>query len=223
MKNLICILFTLFFLGIPGLVSAQKNQGLDKRLLIKYSPLALEELETVVLQGGIEYFLNDSLSWQGEIGLNSGVFGANAGKDQNSDFSFIRFRSEVKWYLSRSYVAAEVFVLAKDFNRQNDFFFDGATNISYKTANIRYFSTGAMAKIGSQKFISKRILFDKYIGLGFRVNHNDVKVSEGGTIGGDGPSPILEDKYRSLGWALAPTLTIGFKFGFLTGKIRAEK
>jgi len=64
-------------------VSAQKNQGLDKRLLIKYSPLALAELETIVFQGGIEYFLNDSLSWQGEIGLNSDVFGANAGRDQN--------------------------------------------------------------------------------------------------------------------------------------------
>ena len=200
-------------------MSAQKNQGLDNRLLIKYSPLALAELETVVLQGGIEYFLNDSLSWQGEIGLNSGVFGANAGRDQNSDFSFIRFRTEVKWYLPSSYVAAEVFVLAKDFDRQNNFFFNGETNISYKTANIRYFSTGAMAKIGSQKFIGKRVLFDKYIGLGFRVNHNDVKVSEGGTIGGDGPSPILEDKYRNLSWALAPNLTIGF----LTGKIRPEK
>jgi hypothetical protein len=87
--------------------------------------MALAELETVVFQGGVEYFLSDSLSWQGEIGFNSGVFGANAGRDQNSDFSFIHFRTEVKWYLSRSYLAAEVFVLAKDFNRQNDFFFNG--------------------------------------------------------------------------------------------------
>jgi len=31
-----------------------------------------------------------------------------------------------------------------------------------------------MAKIGSQKFIGKRVLFDKYIGLGVRVNHNKV-------------------------------------------------
>jgi hypothetical protein len=67
------------------------------------------------------------------------------------------------------------------------------------------------------------VLFDKYIGLGFRVNQNGVNILEGGAIGGDGPSPILEDKYRSLGWALAPTLTVGFKFGFLTGKIRVEK
>ncbi|REG84737.1 hypothetical protein [Algoriphagus antarcticus] len=216
-KQIIGTLFTLFFLGISSLANAQKNQGLDNRLLIKYSPLALAELETVVFQGGVEYFLNDSLSWQGEIGLNSGVFGANAGRDQNSDFSFIRFRTEVKWYLASSYVAAEVFVLAKDFDRQNDFFFNGENNFSYDRSNIRYFSTGAMAKIGSQKFIGKRVLFDKYIGLGFRVNHNEVNVLEGGAIGGDGPSPILEDKYRSLGWALAPNLTVGFKIAFLTG------
>jgi hypothetical protein len=57
--------------------------------------MTLAELETIVFQGGIEYFLNDSLSWQGEIGLNSGIFGANAGRDQNSDFSFISFRTEV--------------------------------------------------------------------------------------------------------------------------------
>jgi hypothetical protein len=85
----------LIFPGIPDLANTQKNQGLDKRLLIKYSPMTLAELETIVFQGGIEYFLNDSLSWQGEIGLNSGIFGANAGRDQNSDFSFISFRTEV--------------------------------------------------------------------------------------------------------------------------------
>lgn len=61
-KQLAITLFTLIFLGIPGLVSAQKNQGLDKRLLIKYSPMTLAELETIVFQGGVEYFLNDSLS-----------------------------------------------------------------------------------------------------------------------------------------------------------------
>jgi len=72
--------------------------------------------------------------------------------------------------------------LAKDFDRQNNFFFNGETNISYKTANIRYFSTGAMAKIGSQKFIGKRVLFDKYIGLGFRVNHKGVNILEGGAL-----------------------------------------
>lgn len=222
-KLIIRTLFSLIFLGISGQATAQKNQGLDNRLLIKYSPLALAELETIVFQGGVEYFFNDSVSWQGEIGLNSGVFGANAGRDQNSDFSFIRFRTEVKWYLPTSYLAAEVFVLSKDFDRSNDFFYNLENNISYQLANINYFSTGAMVKIGSQKFIGKRVLFDKYIGLGFRLNRNSVNVLEGETIGGDGPSSFMEDKYRSEGWGLRPNLTIGFKFGFLTGKIRSEQ
>jgi hypothetical protein len=212
-------LVLLFLLSLfMGSAFGQKNQDLAKHVLIKVSPLALVELETVVFQAGAEYFFNDSLSWQGEIGLNSGVFGADAGRDQNQDFSFIRFRTEVKWYLPKSYVAAEAFFLTKDFDRQNDFFFNGEESNGYTLGNIKFFSTGAMAKIGTQRFISKRILFDKYIGLGFRVNHNQVTPLEGITTGADGPSPILTDQYRYEGWSFSPNLTIGFKIGILTGK-----
>ncbi|WP_139316593.1 hypothetical protein [Algoriphagus marinus] len=203
---------------LMGSAFGQKNQDLAKHVLIKVSPMALAELETVVFQAGAEYFFNDSLSWQGEIGLNAGVFGANAGRDQNQDFSFIRFRTEVKWYLNRSYLAAEVFALVKDFDRSTDFFSNGQESIGYTLGNINFFSTGAMAKIGTQKFISKRVLFDKYIGLGFRVNHNEVTPLEGITTGADGPSPFLTDQYRYEGWSFSPNLTIGFKIGILTGK-----
>jgi hypothetical protein len=215
-KNHLLYLFLLSLMIGPAF--GQKNQDLAKHVLIKVSPMALAELETVVFQAGAEYFFNDSLSWQGEIGLNSGVFGANAGRDQNQNFSFIRFRTEVKCFLPSSYVAAEVFFLAKDFDRQNDFFFNREENISYQLGNINFFSTGAMAKICSQKFIGKRVLFDKYIGLGFRLNHNQVNPLEGETSGYSGPSSILEDKYRSLGWGLRPNFTLGFKIGILTGK-----
>jgi hypothetical protein len=201
-----------------GPAFGQKNQNLAKHVLIKVSPLALAELETVVFQAGAEYFFNDSLSWQGEIGLNSCVFGTNAGRDQNQNFSFIRFRTELKWYLPSSYVAAEVFFLSKDFDRQNDFFYNSEENIGCQLSNINFFSTDAMAKIGSQKFIGKRVLSDKYIGLGFRLNHNQVNPLEGETTGADGPSPILTDQYRYEGWSFSPNLTVGFKIGILTGK-----
>jgi len=85
-----------------GSAFGQKNQNLAKHVLIKVSPLALAELETVVFLTGAEYFFDDSLNWQGKIGLNSGVFGTNAGRDQNQDFSFIRFRTALKWYFPSS-------------------------------------------------------------------------------------------------------------------------
>lgn len=216
MKKYLMLLFLLS--QMMGSAFGQKNQDLAKHVLIKVSPMALAELETVVFQAGAEYFFNDSLSWQAEIGLNAGVFGAAAGRDQNQDFSFIRFRTEVKWYLNRSYVAAEVFALVKDFDRSTDYFFNGEESIGYTLGNINFFSTGAMAKIGTQRFISKRVLFDKYIGLGFRVNHNEVTPLEGMTTGADGPSPLLTDQYRYEGWSFSPNLTIGFKIGILTGK-----
>ena len=214
--KLLILLLLLVKLSIN--VFGQKNQNLAKHIVIKVSPLDLLELETVVFQAGAEYFFNDSLSLQSEIGLNSGVFGADAGRGQNQDFSFIRFRTEVKWYLPKSYVAAEASFLSKDFDRQNDFFFNGEESIGYTLGNINFFSTGAMAKIGTQRFISKRILFDKYIGLGFRVNHNEVTPLEGITTRADGPSPILTDQYRYAGWSFSPNLTVGFKLGILTGK-----
>jgi hypothetical protein len=212
------LILSMLLVGLSVKAFGQKNQDLGKQVLIKISPMALAELETVVFQAGAEYFFNDSLSWQGEIGLNSGVFGAKAGRDQNQNFSFIRFRTEVKWYLNSSYVAAEVFALAKDFDRSTDYFFNGEESIGYTLGNINFFSTGAMAKIGTQRFISKRVSFDKYIGLGFRVNHNEVTPLEGITTGADGPSPILTDQYRYEGWSFSPNFTIGFKIGILTGK-----
>ncbi|HCX76239.1 MAG TPA: hypothetical protein DHU93_13480, partial [Algoriphagus sp.] len=62
----------LLILGIVNNSYAQQDLGLERQLLIKTSPLAFLEPETIVLQGGIEYFFSNKISIQSEIGVNGG-------------------------------------------------------------------------------------------------------------------------------------------------------
>jgi len=54
---------------------AQQDLGLEQQLLVKVSPLSFFEPETIVIQGGLEYFFSNKVSIQSEIGVNGGLLG----------------------------------------------------------------------------------------------------------------------------------------------------
>ncbi|MFC5627220.1 hypothetical protein [Algoriphagus winogradskyi] len=100
----------LLFWLMPSKNFAQQIPRLDKNILIKASPMALLEPETVVVQGGIEYFLSPKLSIQSEIGLNGGFIGISSGRGKNEQFSMWRTKNELKLYSAKNYWGLNYFL-----------------------------------------------------------------------------------------------------------------
>ena len=78
--NVKYILLSLLFGIISTNTYSQQLPELDKTLIIKTSPLALFEPETIVIQGGMEYFFSPKFSVQSELGVNGGIFGINSSR-----------------------------------------------------------------------------------------------------------------------------------------------
>lgn len=84
---------------------AQQSLELDNQLIFKTSPLSLFEPETIVIQGGIEYFFNPKFSIQSEVGLNGGLVGIPSGKGKNENFKLWRSKNELKFHTKNHYWA----------------------------------------------------------------------------------------------------------------------
>ncbi|TDQ17535.1 hypothetical protein DFQ04_2189 [Algoriphagus boseongensis] len=211
------LFFSLSLALIASVGFAQVGLFSKNDLQIKISPLALFEPETIVIQGGIEYFWSGKVSTQSEIGINGGLFGMEAGRGSNENFAFFRSRNEIKVHLKKGYVAAELFYVQKNFERLNDGYFNGELGIGYERAAIDFKVIGHGLKIGWEKFVSKNIVIDRYLGVGFRHRNNQVEVLEGGTPGFPVESgSFTGDRYRYLGWSTVPNLTLGLKIGIMT-------
>jgi len=212
---------TSFLIGIffPGLT--QQRAELDKALLVKISPLSFLEPETIVIQGGIEYFFSPKFSIQSEIGFNGGVFGIPSGRGKNEDFSLWRSKNELKFHTKKFYVGLELFFIQKDFIRSEDSYsaFDIATWYNAARINFQVFGTGL--KFGHQAYISNNILLDSFVGFGFRGRYREVDVIE---LSAFQSSEYFEknffgsSRYDFEGWDSVPQFTIGIKVGILTGK-----
>ncbi len=216
-------LFILFFLilGLASISFAQQDLGLEKRLLVKISPLAFLEPETIVLQGGVEYFFSNKISIQSEIGVNGGIFGITADRGKNENFKLWRSKNEVKFYTSKFYWAIEFFWMEKDFIRLDDYYVPFRQEILYDRAQIDFRVVGGGLKFGKQVFTSRNILIDSFVGLGARGRYREVEVLELSEVQSraflEKVNPFAE-KYRFEGWDSVPHLTIGIKVGILTGK-----
>jgi hypothetical protein len=212
---------TSFLIGIffPGLT--QQRAELYKALLVKISPLSFLEPETIVIQGGIEYFFSPKFSVQSEIGFNGGVFGIPSGRGKNEDFSLWRSKNELKFHTKKFYVGLEFFFVQKDFIRTNDSYTPFKIETWYDTARINFQVFGTGLKFGHQAYISDNILLDSFVGFGIRSRYREIEVLELSEIQNreffDG-NFWAGDRYRFNGWDSVPHFTIGIKVGILTGK-----
>ncbi|UZD21011.1 DUF3575 domain-containing protein [Algoriphagus halophytocola] len=206
----------LFGLLFAFFAQAQRNLNLEDRLLIKVSPLALLEPETIVIQGGIEYFFSSKFSIQTELGVNGGIFGIPSGRGKNEDFNLWKSKSELKFHTKNHYWGLELFFVNKAFIRTDDYFFDSNTKIWYNKAHIDFQVLGSGLKFGKQQFISQNLLLDSFIGVGFRSRNREINLLE--------LSPVQEveeeyflssDRYRFNGKDYIPHITIGIKVGVL--------
>lgn len=200
---------------------AQQSLELDNQLIFKTSPLSLFEPETIVIQGGIEYFFNPKFSIQSEFGFNGGLVGIPSGRGKNENFKLWRSKNELKFHTKNHYWALELFYVNKDLNRTDDFYTPYKTVIWYEKAHIDIEVFGTGIKFGKQKFVSKNILVDGFFGLGIRSRFRKIQVIE--------PSPnqnqedftevfFSPEKYRFNGWDYIPHMSMGFKVGILSKK-----
>ncbi|MHA7131510.1 hypothetical protein [Algoriphagus namhaensis] len=200
---------------------AQQDLGLERQLLIKTSPLALFEPETIVLQGGLEYFFTSKVSIQSEIGINGGILGIPAGREKNEDFKLWRSKNELKFYSKKYYWGIEFFVVQKDFVRLEDYYRPFMREILYDRAQIDFKVIGGGLKFGKQVYISRNLLSDVFVGLGIRGRYREVEVlelSENQNLGLFENLNPFADRYRNEGWDSVPHFTLGMKVGIIPGK-----
>ncbi len=216
------IILTFFLLLSSYSLFAQQDLGLEKQLLVKVSPLSFFEPETIIIQGGLEYFFSNEVSIQSELGVNGGLFGMKAGRGKNEDFRIWRSKSELKFYSKKYYWAIDFFVVNKDFIRIDDHYMPFKREIHYNRARIEFQVFGGGLKFGKQLFISKNLVMDMYGGLGIRCRYRDVEVLELAEFQNreffEIGNPFAE-RYRFTGWDTVPHLTIGIKVGILTGDL----
>jgi hypothetical protein len=215
------LLLAIFLITIwQGKSYGQQMLDLDKTLLIKISPLSFLEPETIVIQGGVEYFFTPKISLQTELGFNGGVVGIPSGRGKNEDFSLWRSKSEIKFHAKKFYVGLELFFVQKDFIRSDDSYSGSNVTTWYDTARINFQVYGTGLKFGRQHFVSDNILLDSFFGIGIRFRNRSVQVIE--LAENQKPDffdgSFLEgDRYSFEGWDSLPHFTIGIKVGILTG------
>ncbi len=213
-------LLSLLFSGIILHGFAQQNLELDKQLLLKVSPLSFLEPETMVFQGGVEYFFNPKTSVQSELGVNGGIFGIPAGRNKNEEMNLWRLRSEIKFHSKKNYWGIEFFTVQKNFIRVDDSHRLFRRTVWYERAQIDFQVYGGALKIGRQVYTSRNILIDQFVGLGFRSRFRTVNMLE---ISNNQNPEFFEnfsfsDRYQFDGWDSVPHFTLGLKVGIVTGK-----
>ncbi|SFU04760.1 hypothetical protein SAMN04489724_3602 [Algoriphagus locisalis] len=213
------ILISLFFGILPFRNYAQQSLELDQTLLLKTSPLALLDPETIVIQGGIEYFFSPKFSIQTELGVNGGIFKIPSGRGKNEDFNLWRSKNELKFHTNNHYWGLELFFVNKEFIRTDDYFFSSNTKIWYNKAHIDFQVLGSGLKFGKQKFISQNLLLDTFIGIGFRSRNRKITMLELSPIQEKEEEYFLSsDRYRFNGRDYIPHISVGIKVGLLPQK-----
>ncbi len=200
---------------------AQQNLELKRQTLMKISPLSFLEPETIVIQGGVEYFFNEKTSFQSEVGVNGGVFGIPSGRKKNSEMSLWRVKTELKLHTKKNYWGLEVFTVQKGFLRVDDFVSAFPLALYYDNAKIDFQVYGAAVKFGRSTFASSNLLIERFVSIGIRTRFREVRVLE--LSQNQNPEfkesfDFFADRYRFQGWDAVPHVSMGFKVGILSVK-----
>lgn len=200
---------------------AQQNLELKRQTLMKISPLSFLEPETVVLQGGVEYFFNEKTSFQSEVGVNGGAFGIPSGRKKNSGMTLWRVKTELRLHTKKNYWGLEVFTVQKDFLRVDDFVSAFPLALYYDHAKIDFQVYGAAVKFGRAIFTSSNLLIERFVSIGIRTRFREVRVlalSQNQNPEFSESFDFFADRYRFQGWDAVPHVSVGFKIGIFSNK-----
>lgn len=164
----------IFSLLILSLESFGQTQTLKKKtVVVKFSPLCLVDPNYPAIQFGAEFRINNSLSYQQELGYITRDIYKNPSDTITSGKGF-KIRGEIRKYalidredanMDGLYTAIEVFYTYTYFYRQGTFIGDQGDECKdiYK---VNKHVIGMNGKIGYQKIFSSGITIDIYIGIG---------------------------------------------------------
>lgn len=219
MKHLRLFLFlNVFILLLHTLSTAQED--IDKKsVVIKFSPLCLVDPNYPAIQLGTEIKLNNSISYQQELGY---IFRQTKVKDEWMDGGGFKIRAELRHYtiftinnnvLNGGYLAVEPFYTYVYFYKLGEFRLDNG-NTCEDVYQINKHLIGINAKIGYQKIFKSGIMLEFYIGIG--VKYRKIIYTENEY---DGKKAIFPTDYIFVatereGESIVPNLPMSIKIGY---------
>ncbi|MDT8309061.1 MAG: hypothetical protein RQ866_05985 [Bacteroidales bacterium] len=218
-KTIIALL--LFFF----LINSTKSHAQDDTLtalphhhtIIKFSPTGLLELPTTAIQFGIEYPLKRYTPWtmQHDIAFIPGYEGPFFWDDIYHKYGW-RVRTEVKYYIPEAYnkiSREEPYMSLEAFYRSRTFLEKRWRSVAngafwkYMEYDLLKNTGGIHFKYGRLKQINNNIIFDYFIGFGFRFLQKKADFGDNVDVDTEGSS---NDGY----FYFIPSATIGFKIGY---------
>lgn len=203
-----------------GLQVISYSQSIEKKtVIIKLSPLCLADPNYPALQLGAEIKLNNSLSYQQELGY---IFRETYVNNRWLTGSGFKIRSEIRNYtilnkdnevLNGSYLSIEPFYTYTYFYRSADFKLDDGS-VHEDEHKITKHLIGINAKIGYQKIFKSGIMLEFYIGIG--VKYRKIIYTENEY---DGKKAIFPTDYIFVatereGESIVPNLPMSIKIGY---------
>ncbi len=173
--------FTILMVAASILGMAQDSTS-HERLTIKFSLLAVANLNTPCLQPGLEYRFLPKWSIQAEYGFQANKIPSYSFHDQRHDWKYYRIKTELMHYLpsrkaDRILWGIEYFKVGQTYSKLNGILYlpNGAGHYSYSRSDIRRNSWGLMGKFGFSFWNEKRFWGEVVIGLGYKklsIRHN---------------------------------------------------
>lgn len=148
------------------------------KLVVKYNPTSRFDIMTPSFQMAVEYNVLSKINLQHELGYitkHAAIVGFDEGTNNGFDLNGLRFRTEVRWYMTTGLVK-RVFYIAPDFlfkyyidsSEKTYSRYDGLF-MQHIDSELHKYLFGLHAKIGFQFYPGKsRFLIDIYVGSGLR-------------------------------------------------------
>jgi hypothetical protein len=220
MKILIIILLALFSLSACSQ---------SEKVLIKFCPLTILDLNEPTIQGGIELKVSNKITWYNEFGIKIG----HSLSDSYTDTAFVKsngfkVKSEIRYYYKNkdkftfdgNYFAANIFFIHDLHNRAITYSQSQSTDTSTRTDDfgVKKNVYGINFVYGQQTAISKRFYIDVYGGLGLRLRNISTineEYNKNTDIIQDPIDPkiweIGETADANAGFSILPNFTLGFR------------
>jgi hypothetical protein len=245
MKNFLFISFSILLsIKALGQEPVAKAPAEKPSPIIKFAPLSILD-KTATYQFGVEYFLTNRKSLQGEIGYGSSSIDFLTAANPKKDERTIRFRGEYRIYtsaipalfkreLNKDYMAFEFLYKNHSYLNNQEFGRDcnGSLGCNYYEKFEFTQQTQSFAghfKYGSQLFSKSGFVIDAYVGVGLRIT--DVQtIGLPDNLGGvsNSSSSFLSYNYNSQyfptqkGLYRSISLAAGLKIGLSTKRKKKE-
>jgi hypothetical protein len=223
MRTLSIILFGLLTINV---------YSQTEKILIKFCPLALVDINIPTVQAGLELKISKKITWYNEFGIRyrKGLI------ESYADTSFIassgyKIKSEIRYYFKNKqaftfngpYFAANIFFIKDRHNREIPYLRNNVPPVMTDDFGVKKSVSGFNLVFGYQKRlpIPKKFFIEFYGGFGIRLTNNNTigeqyNKSTDTILDAQGPkiSQFGESGDANKGFSISPNFTLGFRISF---------